>query len=140
MNSLIEILSYAFWIAIPQALLATLAFPLISFPIIVGLIFGIRQLVKQQPKFPRRFFLYIGIALIFQAVIALTGAYFYDTDYEWPTYIFLGLWVLMLGLSLFVIYKEKGRRIFMITISCFFLVWTFWTGLVSAMSVVNDWF
>jgi hypothetical protein len=135
-----DMLKGVYWIAIDQALFGTLiSFPIISIGLLVFLVFGAREAYKQSPIFPDRFFLYVGAATVFPFIIALLGTIYFDTQDYFVSYVQLGLLGLLLVLTAYVIYREKGRRITASSLGACFLLWTFWATFVASMSVFNDW-
>ena len=136
---LLEVIERAYWILIPQALLATLVVVFVSLPVAVLILFGYVQIRRRRIGLPHHFLAFLFAALLFPVVESLIGAAAYDTQSDLASYASLSFFVLSFLFTVVATIKEKGRRLFVFGVACTFTVWAFWAMCVTQMSITNSW-
>ena len=89
--------------------------------------------------FPRRFYLYLFLGILFPFTQALIGALFYDTNSVTAGKIAMTIFLFQLLLTLSGVVVEKNRRLFTFSTGYFFLIWSVFTGFVAGMAISNTW-
>ena len=136
---LLEVIERAYWILIPQALLATLIIVPVSISIVVMIFLGYAEICKRKIGLPHHFLVFLFAALLFPVGVALIGAAAYDTQSIVASNASNALLGLSFLFTIFATFTEKGRRLFVFGIGCAFTLWTFWATFFAGMAIDNSW-
>ena len=136
---LLEVIERAYWILIPQALLATLIIVPVSVSIAVIIFLGYAEIRKRKIGLPRYFLVFLFAALLFPVGEALIGAAAYDTQSVVASYASLAFLGLSFLFTVATTIRAKGRRLFVFGVGCAFTIWTFRAWFVTQMSIANSW-
>lgn len=109
----------------------------VAIPLVPLTIFLYRVYKKEVVFVPP--WLWLTYSILTPLAMAVIGTVYYDTRNENAESVAFGLLVLYLIVTIVVLVRSKGRRIFIATLAIFFLIFTTMTALTATMSINNTW-
>ncbi len=134
--SLVEIFGQSSFL-LGQGLMLLVFCAVIAIPLVPLSIFLYR--VKRKEATLPNIWPWLIFSLVIPILIALIGSVYYDTQNEIASLVSLGLFIAYPVVSIIVLVRAKGYRIFIACTAAFFLAFSMLTALMASMSIDNTW-